>query len=173
MNPKNRKIQIASFDDTTVVGINSGLVDYKLAWNINKKLSIDLVKYDDLEFEGGNYSFFYYSAGENYNVYNLVSLVRQDRVLFPFTPRLDYLFLIQNTLSPERQMHIMNSLREIDGLGHAFLLEKDKNLRQVLETIADCELKVIDKKKKQNNLKEVKLRMQEQEALMKAAYSKS
>ena len=62
---------------------------------------------------------------------------------------------------------------EIDGLGHAFLLEKDKNLRQVLETIADCELKVIDKKKKQNNLKEVKLRMQEQEALMKAAYSKS
>ena len=70
-------------------------------------------------------------------------------------------------------MHIMNSLREIDGLGHAFLLEKDKNLRQVLETIADCELKVIDKKKKQNNLKEVKLRMQEQEALMKVAYSKS
>ena len=54
-----------------------------------------------------------------------------------------------------------------------FRLEKDKNLRQVLETIADCELKVIDKKKKQNNLKEVKLRMQEQEALMKAAYSKS
>ena len=173
MNPKNKKIQIASFDDTTVVGINSGLVDYKLAWNINKKLSIDLVKYDDLEFEGGNYSFFYYSAGENYNVYNLVSLVRKDRVLYPFNPRLDYLFLIQNTLSADRQIHIMNSLREIDGLGHAFLLEKDKNLRQVLETIADCELKVIDMKKKQNDLNEVRRKMRGKEALTKAAFSKA
>jgi hypothetical protein len=173
MNPKNRKIQIASFDDTTVVGINSGLVDYKLAWNINKKLSIDLVKYDDLEFEGGNYSFFYYSAGENYNVYNLVSLVRQDRVLFPFTPRLDYLFLIQNTLSPERQMHIMNSLREIDGLGHAFLLEKDKNLRQVLETIADCEQQMINKKKKQADINAVRELMREQEAQLAALRAQS
>ena len=51
MNPKNRKIQIASFEDTTVVGINSSMVDYKLAWNINTKLSIDLVRYDDLIFE--------------------------------------------------------------------------------------------------------------------------
>ena len=99
MNPKNRKIQIASFDDTTVVGINSALVDYKLAWSINNKLLLDLVRYDDLIFEGAPFSFFYYTAGENYNVYNLVSLVSKDKVLYPFNPRLDYLFLIQNTLS--------------------------------------------------------------------------
>ena len=163
MNPKDKRIQIASFDDTTVIGINSSLVDYKLAWNLNNKLSLDLVRYDDLEFEGANYAFFYYTAGENYNVYNLVSLVRKDRVLFAFKPRLDYLLLIQNSLSPERQIHIMRSLREIDGIAHAFLLEKDKNLRQVLETIADCELKVIDKKKKSHDINEVRRKMREQE----------
>ena len=103
MNPKDKKIQIASFDDTTVIGINSSLPDYKLAWSINKQLSIDLVRYDDLEFEGAEFSFFYYTAGENYNVYNLVSLVRKDRVLYSFNPRLDYLFLIQNSLTAERR----------------------------------------------------------------------
>ena len=172
MNPKNRKIQIASFDDTIVVGINSALVDYKLAWNINNKLSLDLVRYDDLIFEGAPFSFFYYTAGENYNVYNLVSLVNKDRVLYPFTPRLDYLFLIQNTLSPERQTIIMRGLREIEGL-HAFLLEKDKNLRQVLETIAGCEQQMMDKKKKQNDINAVRQQMREQEARMAALREQS
>ena len=82
MKPKSNKIQIASFDDTTVVGINSALVDYKLACSINNKLSLDLARHDDLIFEGAPFSFFYYTAGENYNVYNLVSLVCKDKVLF-------------------------------------------------------------------------------------------
>lgn len=172
MNPKNRKIQIASFDDTIVVGINSAMVDYKLAWNINNKLSLNLVRYDDLLFEGAPFSFFYYTAGENYNVYNLVSLVNKDRVLYPFTPRLDYLFLIQNNLSSERQINIMRGLREIEGL-HAFLLEKDKNLRQVLETIAGCEQQMMDKKKKQNDINAVRKQMREQEAQLAALREQS
>ena len=165
MNPRDKKIQIASFDDTTVIGINSSLPDYKLAWSINKQLSIDLVRYDDLEFEGGEFSFFYYTAGENYNVYNLVSLVRKDKVLYSFNPRLDYLFLIQNSLTAERRLNLIQSIRAAEGVVHAFLLEKDKVMRQVLETIGDCEQKMIDKKKKLNNLNEVRKQMREQEAL--------
>ena len=173
MKPKSNKIQIASFDDTTVVGINSTLVDYKLAWGINNKLSLDLARYDDLIFEGAPFSFFYYTAGENYNVYNLVSLVCKDKVLFPFKPRLDYLFLIQNTLSPERQINIMRSLREVEGIVHAFVLEKDKNLRQVLETIADCEQQMINKKKQQNDINAVKEKIREQETQLAALRAQS
>ena len=163
MKPKSNKIQIASFDDTTVVGINAALPDYKLAWSINKALSLDLVRYDDLVFEGVPFSFFYYTAGENYNVYNLVSLVHNDRVLYPFSPRLDYLLLIQNSLSAERQINIMRNLRDVDGVVHAFVLEKDKNLRQVLETIADCEQQMMNKKKKQTDIHAVRQQMREQE----------
>ena len=166
MNPKDNRIQIASFDDTTVIGINTSLPDYKLAWSINKQLSIDLARYDDLEFEGAEFSFFYYTAGENYNVYNLVSLVRKDRVLYSFTPRLDYLFLIQNSLTAERRLSLIQSIRATEGVVHAFLLEKDKTMRQVLETIGDCEQRMIDKKKKQNDLKEVRKEMREQEAYL-------
>jgi hypothetical protein len=165
MNPRDKRIQIASFDDTTVIGINSSLPDYKLAWSINNKLSLDLVRYDDLEFEGTGFSFFYYTAGENYNVYNLVSLVRKDKVLYSFNPRLDYLFLIQNSLTAERRLNLIQSIRSTEGVFHAFLMEKDKVMRQVLETIGDCEQKMIDKKKKLNNINEVRKRMREQEAL--------
>lgn len=165
MNPRDKKIQIASFDDTTIIGINSSLPDYKLAWSINKQLSIDLVRYDDLEFEGGEFSFFYYTAGENYNVYNLVSLVRKDKVLYSFKPRLDYLFLIQNSLTAERRLNLIQSIRAAEGVVHAFLLEKDKVMRQVLETIGDCEQKMIDKKKKLNNLNDVRKQMREQEVI--------
>ena len=173
MKPKSNKIQIASFDDTTVVGINSTLVDYKLAWGINDKLSLDLARYDDLVFEGAPFSFFYYTTGENYNVYNLVSLVSKDRVLYPFSPRLDYLFLIQNTLSAEKQINIMRGLREVEGIVHAFVLEKDKNLRQVLETIAGCEQQMMDKKKKQNDIHAVREQMREQEEQMAALREQS
>ena len=163
MNSKDKKIQIASFDDTTVVGINSSLPDFKLAWSVNNALALDLMRYDALEFEGAEFSFFYYTAGENYNVYNLVSLNSRDRVLYPFKPRLDYLFLIQNTLSAERQTAIMRSLRQTEGIAHAFVLEKDKNLRFVLETIAECEQRMINKKKLQTDINAVKQQMQEQE----------
>lgn len=173
MNNTKEKIQIASFDDTLVVGVNSALVDYKLAWNINAKLSLDLARYDDIVFEGVPFSFFYYSAGENYNVYNLVSLVYRDKVLYPHKPRLDYLFLIQNTLSAERQITIMRNLRETEGIGHAFVLEKDRNLRQVLETIAICEQQMIDKKKQLNDIKAVRQQMREREAQLAALRAQS
>lgn len=163
MNTKDKKIQIASFDDTTVVGINSSLPDFKLAWSVNNALAIDLSRHDDLIFEGAPFAFFYYTAGENYNVYNLVSLNSRDRVLYPFKPRLDFLLLIQNTLSAERQTAIMRNLRQTEGITHAFVLEKDKNLRFVLETIADCEQQMINKKKLQNDINAVRQQMREQE----------
>lgn len=171
MNPKNKKIRIPSFDDTTVIGINSSLVDYKLAWNINNKLSIDFVRYDDLVFEGHPFSFFYYTAGENYNVYNLVSLTYKDKALYTFTPRLDYLFLIQNHLPAEKLTFIMRNLREIEGLGHAFVLEKDRNLRQLLETIADGEQRMIDKKKKRNDINEIRKQIRDEERQRNALWT--
>ena len=159
MKTKSNKIRIPSFNDTTVVGINTSLPDYKLAWSVNKALTIDLARHDDLVFEGTPYAFFYYTAGENYNVYNLVSLTSHEQVLYPFKPRLDYLFLIQNTLSPERQMAIMRNLRQAEAIVHAFVLEKDKNLRFVLETIAGCEQQMINKKKKQNDIGAIRERL--------------
>lgn len=67
----------------------------------------------------------------------------------------------------------MRGLREIEGIGHAFVLEKDRVLRQVLETIADCEQQMINKKKKQNDINAVREKMRELEARQAALRAQS
>ena len=63
-------------------------------------------------------------------------------------------------------MAIMRSLRQAEGVIHAFVLEKDKNLRIVLETIAGCEQQMMDKKKLRTDINAVRQQIQEQETRM-------
>lgn len=163
MNSKNKKIQIASFDDTTVIGINSSLVDYKLAWHINTKLNIDFVKYDDLVVEDVGYSFYAYTAGEKYNVFNLVSLARKDMSWYNFSPRVDFLLIIRNDVSQDRVNAIIQCLRDIEGVGHAFQMDvnSNKNLMHVLEIIELHEVSLLEKSKKSNDIKYVRKMMKE------------
>lgn len=159
MNPKDKnKIRVASFEDTFAIGINSGLPDYKLAWFINKKLVIDFTREEDLYDNGVPFAFFYYTAGENCLVYNLVSIQSQNKALLDFTPRLDYLLVIRNGAFPERIDNIVKSLREIEGVGHAFLLDvnKGKSIKQALELIELQEIYLLETLKKQNSLEFVR-----------------
>lgn len=86
-----KKLQLAPFDDIKIIGINAPLIDYKMAWNINQKLCIDLTRYDDISLGGGEYSFYYYTAGEYCNVYDLISLSRNERTWINLSPHIDYL----------------------------------------------------------------------------------
>lgn len=155
MNPRDKnRIRVASFDDTFAIGINSGLADYKLAWIVNRKLSIDFARQEDIFEDGMSYAFYYYSAGENSQIYNLVSIQSRHKALLNFNPRLDYLMVVRNGVVPERIDGIIKNLRGIEGIGHAFLLDinKGKSLRQALEIIELQEIYLLDKIKRQNSL---------------------
>lgn len=172
---KNR-IRAASFEDTFAIGINSALVDYKLAWAVNKRLSIDFVRQEDIVAEGSIFSFFYYSAGENCYVYNLVSVFSQHKTLFNFSPRLDYLMVIRNGIMPQRVDTIIKNLREIEGVGYAFLLDvnKGKSIKQVLETIELHEIYLLEQNKKRNSLEQLRqkvLRQRETTATERQIFS--
>ena len=158
-------IDLVSFNDIAVIGINSSLMDYKLAWSLNDALSLDFTRRNDFVSSGNVYPLYHCHLFENSPYYDLLSLNNGSETLLRFKPRLDYLFLIQNSLTAERRLNLIQSIRAAEGVVHAFLLEKDKVMRQVLETIGDCEQKMIDKKKKLNNLNEVRKQMREQEAL--------
>jgi len=155
MNHKEKnKVRAASFDDTYAIGINSGLVDYKLAWHISRKLSIDFSRQDDISADGVTYSFYYYTAGENCLVYNLVSVKCQDKTLLNFSPRLDYLLVIRNCIVPQRIEAIAKSLCEIEGVGHAFQLDvnRGQSVKQALEIIELQEIDILEKIRIRNSL---------------------
>ncbi len=159
MNHRDKnKVMAASFADTFAIGINSGLADYKLAWMINKKVSIDLSRQEDIFADGMTYAFYYYTAGENSQVYNLVSIKSGDLPLLEFKTNLDYLMVVRNGIVPERVDAIVRSLREIEGVGHAFLLDvnKGKSIKQALEIIELQEIHLINENKRRNTVEYVR-----------------
>lgn len=138
MASKNKiSILTPSFNETEVIGINSGLVDYKLACRINDKLGIDLVRQDDLFVEDAIYSFYYFNASENSPVYNLVSTVCFDKTLLDFSPRIDYLLIIRNDPLPQHIETLKTRIAEIEGIGYAFLMDSHKG--KIVTTLMDIE----------------------------------
>lgn len=155
------KIQLAPFDDIKLIGINTTLVDYKMAWSINKKLCLDLTRYTDIPIGATEYSFFYYTAGDQYNVYDLVSLTRGHLSWMNLSPHVDYLFIIRNEITDERLEDMIRNLREIKGVVHAFLVDVTKNLDPFLERIELHEISIQEKLATRRDLEDVKQELKE------------
>lgn len=121
---KKNKLQVATFDDIHILGINSTLIDYKLAYYINEKLNFNLVRLKDILLdEALPYAFFYYNAGENRNAYNLVSLRYKDNLCIKLNPHIDYLLIVRNHLNAERLAQIVKTLREIKEVNYAYTMD--------------------------------------------------
>lgn len=129
MAVKKNKLKVAPFDDIHIIGINSTLIDYKLAYYINEKLNFNLVRLGDILLdETLPYAFFYYNAGENRNAYNLVSLKHKDHYCIKLNPHIDFLFIVRNHITPERLAQLVKNLREIKEVSYAYTMELSRNL---------------------------------------------
>lgn len=162
MQPKNR-LQLAPFDDVKIIGINTSLVDYKMAWRLNKQLNINLSRFVDIVIDNYEYSFFYYSAGENYNVFDLVAMRRQDKTWLRLSPRVDYLFIIRNDIDEERLSTIIRNTREVEGVMHAFLIDttKDNTIEAYLELLELHEIAIQNKLSPRKTLAEWRMEVME------------
>lgn len=125
---KNKLLVSAPFDDINIIGINTSLVDYKLAHYFNEQLKFNFVRLKDILLdESSPYAFFYYNAGENRNAYNLVSLRHKDHLCIKLNPHIDYLLIIRNPISLDRLTQLIKSLREIKEVTYAYTLELSRN----------------------------------------------
>lgn len=127
MSIKKNKLKVAPFDDIHIIGVNSTLVDYKLAYYLNEKLSFNLVRLNDILLdENLPYAFFYYNAGENRNAYNLVSLKYKDQLCIKLNPHIDYLLIVRNHITPERLSQLVKNIRAIKDVAYAYTMELSK-----------------------------------------------
>lgn len=128
MPVKKNKLQVAPFDDIHIIGINSTLTDYKLAYFLNEKQNFNLVRLTDILLdETLPYAFFYYNAGENRNAYNLVSLRHKDHLCIKLNPHIDYLLIIRNHITPERIAQLVRNMREIKEVTYAYTMDLSHN----------------------------------------------
>lgn len=124
---KKNKLVISPFDDIHIVGINSTLVDYKLAYYFNNILNFNFIRLKEILLDDVlPYAFFYYNAGENRNAYNLVSLRHKDHLCIKLKPQIDYLLVIRNPIKDDRLEQLIKSIRNIKGVTYAYDMDLSK-----------------------------------------------
>jgi len=152
MASKNKNdIVLVSFNDTEVIGINSGLMDYKLAWCLNNALSLDFTRRDDFVYEGGAYPLYHCHLFENSPIYDLVAVKCGDKVLLNHKPRIDYLFLVRNEQYKERIDIIIQKINTIEGVSFAFPLDGHKGkIETILYDIEQYEVDMLTLERERN-----------------------
>ncbi len=147
MVKRKNKLVVEPFDDIKIIGITTTMVDYQLAWHLNKTLKIELAKYKSITNNGEDFfSFYLYDAGENSNAYNLVALASEGKEWVSFKPKTDYLFIIRNYIKESDFQSILTKINSIQNVFHAYNvnLEHNKKIDVILEDIEFHEMDIID-----------------------------
>ena len=124
---KKNKLSVAPFDDIQIIGINSTLADYKLAYFFNTELNFNFIRLNEVLLDDEHpYAFFYYNAGENRNVYNLVSLRHQGLPCLKLKPQMDYLLIVRNHITDDRLELLVKRIRSIRQVTYAYTMDLSK-----------------------------------------------
>lgn len=154
------KIKISAddlFEDVTLVAIVTPMSDFTLAWNLNNTIHIDLKKMTGIVNENSEFSFYYYNAGENMNVFNLVQLSNGGQKLLKLPNHFDYMLIIRNSLHENRLNTWLGAIRKIQNISIVSLLEiNNKILDLFLEKVEFHEFRLL----RENNRSFSRLRRQ-------------
>ncbi len=152
---KKTRFVVEPFDDIRIIGISTGMLDYQLAWNLNKALKLNLVKYKDITSDGENFfSFYLYDAGENSNAFNLVALSNEDTKWVSFSPQTDYLLIIRNYIKDSDFQSLLTKIKSIPKMIFAYSVDLGKNSKidTILEDIEMHEMEISNEMNKKTSL---------------------
>lgn len=152
---KKTRFVVEPFDDIRIIGISTGMFDYQLAWNLNKALKLNLVKYKDITSDGENFfSFYLYDAGENSNAFNLVALSNEDTKWVSFSPQTDYLLIIRNYIKDSDYQSLLTKIKSIPKMIFAYSVDLGKNSKidTILEDIEMHEMEISNEMNKKTSL---------------------
>ena len=124
---KKNKLTVAPFDDIHLIGINSTLVDYKLAYHFNNSLKFNFIRLNEIKLDNVlPYAFFYFNAGENNNAYNLVAMRNKEHVSVKLNPQIDYLLIVRNHITDDKLSNLVKNIRGLNGVTYAYLMDLSK-----------------------------------------------
>ena len=119
---KKRRLEIEYNYDFELLGMASSARSYKLAWEINKALRVNLIKKDDLRMttREGDYFFTYYSHQSSVNTVNLFRNRSNESdvkstYLVPEHPHLDYILYAKGN-EEVNGIRLQELLREIPSI---------------------------------------------------------
>lgn len=151
------KMEDAFFEESTLVGIVTGLPAYRLCWMLNNLFDIEFVCEPDMTIDlkqekkqdlfsdmgmnlpGTDQDTVYlpvyqYMVPNSMDRYLLYKLKTDNAVLLPELPRMDYLWLVQTWNHEEDAANIISELRKLPDIVLSQILERAqlKNLKNLL-----------------------------------------
>ncbi|PCJ28522.1 MAG: hypothetical protein COA97_00805 [Flavobacteriales bacterium] len=123
--------------DFVLVGISCHSKDYRLCWELNKALRIDLIRTDDLEISKNNdiiaYSFYSFIDEDNHIEYYLISNLGKNGYLIPEQKKVDFFLMTKGSTSNNQTKDIICNINSLSLVLTSFsidpnLLKSKKNL---------------------------------------------
>lgn len=108
----------------TLIGISCHKKDYRLCWELNKSLNIDLVREEDLTVvdnkEELSFTFYRYLNREEYLDYYLIGNRSNNAILIPEQKMIDFWLKIEGDIYEEQKTTILNNLKGLPVVLTAF-----------------------------------------------------
>ena len=103
--------------DFILIGISCHSKDYRLCWEINKCLNIDLTRTSDLEIskkgEVNSFSFYEFIDEENYTEYYLISNISGSGYLISEQKKVDFFLLLKGNTSTNQVKDIIGKINSL------------------------------------------------------------
>ena len=140
-------------EDYQAIAISSHLKDFKLCWNLNNILKIDLLKKLDFAYTAKkgsveNYSFYFYHNEDLRLTYFLLSNKKNNSQIIEKMPETDYILLINPQLIQDEITLIIQNLKKTTNILTAFLIDLTKIKKDRSSFIHELELHYAAVKKK-------------------------
>lgn len=116
--------------DFDLLGICSHIKDYRLVWELNKVLEIDLCKDANYEIKRKeqiqSHAFFHFCDEENLVDFYLIANRSENGILIPEEKKCDYLFLIKGNLSEDYKPMLVKKIAEIKNVLATYEIEVEE-----------------------------------------------
>ncbi len=148
-------LKLDNTSEYSMIGISSHLKDYRLSFNINRKLNFKLKKLNDLVIIKGKnnetqkYSLYHYEQPDTQDIFYLMSNNNPNGKLIPSQKQTDYFLLIKDIISDQRKNMIVKTLKAIRNVLMVYEINPNtiKNIDSILTEVELQGLGIMKKKK--------------------------
>ena len=139
-------------DKYKIIGICSHLKDYRICWNLNKKLDFRFKKIKDIKFEFDkkikNILFsLYHQEEKDFITYYLISNHILNKILIPEQRQLDYILIIKGPINTLKIQSIIKKIRQINNVLTAYNIDMSL-VKKTDDILFDLELHILNVKEK-------------------------
>ncbi len=133
MTPKPIKLDIPDTADYRVAGIASGFRNFRVCFEVNKVLELNLTRVEDVTIPAGRpgsqtvHAFYNGAFDEDHPCYLVANKdKRGSGSLIPELKTFDYFLIVYSTISKEQFRIIMDKLRQIDIISGIYEIDPEE-----------------------------------------------